>query len=71
MRVYAVLLEITGKGNCISANARGAAADTCFKSRECNLRQVLIFLSVTSTLSHLELIEMLELLIDIGSALPK
>lgn len=68
MRVYAVLIEITGKDNCISADVSGAAAGTCFKSRECNLRQFLIFLSVIGTLLHLEPIETLDLLIDIGSA---
>lgn len=46
MRVFAVLLEIIGKDNCISADLSGAAADTCFKSRECNLRQFLIFFSL-------------------------
>lgn len=67
MRVYAVL-EMTGEDNYISADAGGVAADTCFKSRECNLRQVFTFLSVTGKLLHLEPLEMLQLLTDTGSA---
>lgn len=50
MTVYAVLHEITSKGNCMSAAVSGEAAHTCFESRERNLRQFLIFLSVTGTL---------------------
>lgn len=65
MTVYAVLLEITNKDNCVSADVSGEAAGTCFESRKCNLRQFLIFLSVTGTLLYLEPTEMLGLLIDI------
>jgi len=68
MRVYTALLEMTGKGNCVSADVSGAAADTCFKRRESNLSQFLIFLSVTGVLLHLKPIEILELFIDAGSA---
>lgn len=49
MTVYTLLLEFTSKDNCISADVSGAAARTCFESRKCNLRQFLIFLSVTGT----------------------
>lgn len=66
MTVYAALLEITSKDNCMSAAVSGEAAHTCFESRECNLRQFLIFLSVTGTLLYLGPTEMLGFLIDTG-----
>lgn len=67
MRAYTVLLKITEKDNCISAGVSEVAADTCFKSKECNLGQFLFFLSLTGTLPHPEPIEVLELHIDVGS----
>lgn len=64
MTVYAMLFEITSKDNCMSVDVSGAAARTCFESGGCNLRQFLIFLSVTGTLLRLEPTEMLGLLTD-------
>lgn len=62
------MLEMTGEDNYVSADASGVAADTCFKSRECNLRESFSFLSVTGKLLHLEPIEMLQFLTDTDSA---
>lgn len=61
-----LVLEITSKHNCVSADVSDEAAHNFFESRECNLRQFLIFLSVTGALIYLEPTEMLGLLIDTG-----